>query len=58
MATLLCSLLIGNGYAAMVVNGYASREVANNNQARVECPYTPSMSSTDGNGTTQLEVNV
>lgn len=56
MATLLCSLLIGNGYAAMVVNGYASREVANNNQTRVECPYTPSAS--DENGTAQSEVNV
>lgn len=34
-------MLIGNGYAAMVVNGYASREVANNNQKRVECPHIP-----------------
>ncbi|GAB0087511.1 Coiled-coil domain-containing protein lobo [Sergentomyia squamirostris] len=38
MATLLCSLLLGSGYRAFVVSGYASREVTTNNQSRVTCP--------------------
>lgn len=41
MATLLCSLLIGNNYGAFVVSGYATREVVNNDQKRVDCPYIP-----------------
>lgn len=42
MATLLCSMLIGSGFrTAVVVSGYATREVANNDQRRVECPYIP-----------------
>lgn len=42
MATLLCSLLIGNRYAAMVVSGFASREITNNDQQRVIYPEIPS----------------
>lgn len=38
MATLLCSLLLGHGFEAYVVSGYASREVARNDQCRVVCP--------------------
>lgn len=45
MATLLCSLLIGNRYGAMVVSGYASREVTQNDQKRVICPNIPIRSS-------------
>lgn len=45
MATLLCSLLIANRYGAMVVSGYASREVTNKNQQRVICPNIPLRSS-------------
>lgn len=45
MATLLCSLLIGNRYAAMVVSGYASREITNNDQRRVSCPNVPCSSA-------------
>lgn len=45
MATLLCSLLIANRYGAMVVSGYASREVANNDLQRVTCPDVPTHSS-------------
>lgn len=41
IATLLCSLLIGSGYGAMVVSGYASREVFNNDQKRVHYPHIP-----------------
>jgi hypothetical protein len=41
MATLLCSLLIGFGFPAMVVSGYATREVTTNDQRRVKCPYIP-----------------
>ncbi|KFB52751.1 AGAP002677-PA-like protein [Anopheles sinensis] len=41
LATLLCSFLIGNGFAALVVSGYATREVANNDQRRVSCPFVP-----------------
>lgn len=42
MATLLCSLLIGTGFSAYVVSGYATREVSNNDQRRVACPNIPS----------------
>ncbi|XP_058837675.1 coiled-coil domain-containing protein lobo [Topomyia yanbarensis] len=41
LATLLCSYLIGNGFAACVVSGYATREIVNNDQRRVSCPYVP-----------------
>lgn len=41
MATLLCSLLIGNNYGACVVSGYATREVVNNDLKRVDCPHIP-----------------
>lgn len=41
MATLLCSLLIGTGYSACVVSGYATREVTLNDQRRVDCPFVP-----------------
>ncbi|EDS38759.1 conserved hypothetical protein [Culex quinquefasciatus] len=41
LATLLCSYLIGNGFAACVVSGYATREIVNNDQRRVACPYVP-----------------
>lgn len=42
MATLLCSILIGFGFPALVVSGYATREVTMNDQRRVKCPYIPS----------------
>lgn len=45
MATLLCSLLIGNRYGAMVVSGYASREVCNMNLSRLDYPHIPQRSS-------------
>lgn len=41
IATLLCSILIGNRYAAMVVSGYASREVSNYDLKRVVYPNIP-----------------
>ncbi|XP_055608047.1 coiled-coil domain-containing protein lobo [Uranotaenia lowii] len=41
LATLLCSYLIGNGFAACVVSGYATREIVNNDLRRVACPYVP-----------------
>ncbi|CRK88918.1 CLUMA_CG002622, isoform A [Clunio marinus] len=41
MATLLCSILIGFGFPALVVSGYATREVTTNDQKRVKCPYIP-----------------
>jgi hypothetical protein len=41
MSTLLCSILIGYGFPAMVVSGYATREVTCNDQRRVKCPYIP-----------------
>jgi hypothetical protein len=43
MATLLCSYLIGSGFAACVVSGYATREVVLNDQRRVKCPYVPAV---------------
>lgn len=41
MATLLASFLIGFGFPAMVVSGYATREVTTNDQRRVKCPHIP-----------------
>lgn len=41
MATLLCSILIGFGFPAMIVSGYATKEVTSNDQRRVKCPYIP-----------------
>jgi len=41
MATLLCSILIGFGFPALVVSGYATREMTTNDQRRVACPYIP-----------------
>jgi hypothetical protein len=41
MATLLCSVLIGLGFPALVVSGYATREVTMNDQRRVKCPFIP-----------------
>lgn len=43
MATLLCSYLIGSGFAACVVHGYATREFTKNDQQRVECPFLPNV---------------
>lgn len=56
MATLLCSLLIANRYGAMVVSGYASREVTNQNQQRVICPNIPIRSSKQPKKVTNLLV--
>jgi hypothetical protein len=38
MAVILCSLLIGNGYDAYVVNGYAPKYIALHDQTRTQCP--------------------
>lgn len=38
-ATLLCSLLIGMGYDAYVVSGYATRECCLMDQTRDKCPF-------------------
>lgn len=40
----------------MVVNGYGSREDANNNHTRVECPHIPCNDSV--NNDTQSEVSI
>ncbi|KAH3848101.1 hypothetical protein DPMN_090450 [Dreissena polymorpha] len=37
-STLLCSLLIGAGYDAYVVSGYATREVCLADESREICP--------------------
>lgn len=37
-SVLLCSLLLGAGYDAYVVAGYATREVCNMDQSRTTCP--------------------
>ena len=37
-STLLCSLLIGAGYDAYVVSGYATREITQMDQSRRVCP--------------------
>lgn len=42
MATLLCCIMLGQGFRnVFVVSGYASREVVNNDQRRVVCPVVP-----------------
>ncbi|KAJ9591544.1 hypothetical protein L9F63_001898, partial [Diploptera punctata] len=43
-STLLCSFLIGAGYDAYVVMGYATREFCKFNQTRVVCPILPDFS--------------
>jgi hypothetical protein len=40
-STLLCSFLIGSGYDAYVVSGYATREFCLFDQTRIVCPYLP-----------------
>jgi hypothetical protein len=40
-STLLCSFLIGTGFAACVVSGYAKREICMNDLSHVECPTQP-----------------
>ncbi|XP_030764668.1 dynein regulatory complex subunit 7 [Sitophilus oryzae] len=39
IATALCSLLIGLGYEAYVVSGYATKDVTMRVMCRVDCPY-------------------
>lgn len=39
ISTALCSLLIGIGYNAFVVSGYATQDVALRIMTRVDCPY-------------------
>ncbi|KAF7280698.1 hypothetical protein GWI33_005555 [Rhynchophorus ferrugineus] len=41
IATALCSLLIGQGYEAYVVSGYAIKDVTLRIMCRVVCPYPP-----------------
>jgi len=40
-STLLCSFLIGSGYDAYVVSGYATREFCLFDLTRTVCPYLP-----------------
>nr|KAF7389396.1 hypothetical protein H0235_017880 [Vespula pensylvanica] len=40
-ATFLTSLLLGQGYNAFVVFGYASREQVRCNRTKITCPYLP-----------------
>ncbi|KAL2720671.1 dynein regulatory complex subunit 7-like isoform X1 [Vespula squamosa] len=40
-ATFLTSLLLGQGYNAFVVFGYASREQVQYNRTKITCPYLP-----------------
>lgn len=47
MATLLCSLLNGSAFQAMVVSGYATREVCDHYMERVNCPFVPSCAEDD-----------
>ena len=37
-SSVLCSLLLGAGYDAYVVSGYASREICNMDESREPCP--------------------
>ena len=46
MAVLLCSLLLGGGYDAYVVNGWAPREVALKDQSSLECPQLTPLAET------------
>jgi hypothetical protein len=40
-STLLCSFLVGSGYDAYIVSGYATRESCLFDQTRTVCPYLP-----------------
>lgn len=41
ISTVLCSILIGVGYDAYVVSGYADRDIALRIMVRVDCPFPP-----------------
>lgn len=41
LATVLCSLLIGLGYDAYVVSGYATQDVCLKIMTRVDSPFPP-----------------
>ncbi|XP_050298709.1 dynein regulatory complex subunit 7 [Anthonomus grandis grandis] len=41
IATCLCSLLIGLGYDAYVISGYAIKDVTERIMCRVDCPFEP-----------------
>jgi hypothetical protein len=44
MANLLCSILLGSGYDAYVVHGYAPRHIALQDQSRTQCPLISKLS--------------
>nr|CAD7203790.1 unnamed protein product [Timema douglasi] len=49
-STLLVSILIGSGYDAYVVSGYATREFCMNDQSMVDCPHLVKELETDDSG--------
>jgi hypothetical protein len=44
MAMILCSLLLGNGYDAYVVNGYAPKYITLRDQSKTPCPLVSKLS--------------
>lgn len=46
MAVLLCSFLLGNGYDAYVVNGYAPKYITLRDQSKTQCPLASSLLDT------------
>ena len=59
-ATLLVSFLLGQGYNAYVVSGYASREQVERNMTKRPCPYLPQNEepppSKDSNGPARYQL--
>jgi len=62
MAVLLCSLLIGSGYDAYVVNGYAPKYITLHDQTQTQCPLISKLSDNSVNkasgqntGSTELD---
>ena len=41
VCTILCSMLIGAGYKAYIVSGYATEEMCMGDQTRLNCTYIP-----------------
>ena len=52
-STLLCSLLLGAGYDAYVVSGYATRETCMMDESREICPLLKKKEEVDCNNNVQ-----
>ena len=57
MAILLCSLLLGSGYDAYVVYGYAPKFICLRDQSRTECPLASYLTETPATDNNDVDEN-